>query len=190
MNFNEAITEVTRVTARPDQSIEAASAINRAISYCTMRGEFNNDMIEGSIPIESNLYGNTIPLNSLTRFRRFKYVKPTGVRYYLSSIGSDKVFTPQGVTQKNVYYVAGGNLTYILAALSTQLEVGYYTYPQVLDTVTNTTHWMLDSMPYVIIELAAAQVFRAIGDDSSAQQYQRNGEDLFMVALRDRAMGD
>lgn len=186
MNFSEALSEVLRVTKRPDKTAEATLAINRAISYCTLKGEFRQDLVEASLPIDPLVYGATISLAALVRFRRFTYVKPTAKKYYLTEIGEAQVFTPNNM-QVNRYFLAGTSLTYTLSELSSALEVGYMSYPLVLDSVTNTTHWMLDLMPYAIIELAAAAVFFGIGDDASAKIHQSIGTDFFLTVRKDLA---
>lgn len=190
MNFSEAVAEVIRITSRPDKTLDAAISLNRAISFCTIKGNFRKDLIESSISIDPTLYGDTISLSGLTRFRKFVYVKPTGVKYFLSPLSEDKIFTPKDQIQPNVYYIAGTGLTYTLSALATALEVGYETYPLVLDTVTNTSHWMLDMMPYAITDLAAARVFDIIGDDASAKKYEESGMNFYLALRRDLALGE
>lgn len=187
MNFSEALSNVLRITARPDKTEDAAMGINKAIVYMTLNGDFSRDMIEGSLPINPSLYGDTVDISVLPRFRKFVYLKPTGVRYYLSELAPEKIFTPKNRVQPNVYYVAGQNLTYTLSALSSSLEYGYLTYPPVLDQVTNQTHWLLDAIPYAVVDLAAAYVFHSIGDDASAKHHEKMGMDLYLTLRRDLA---
>lgn len=191
MDFNEALAQVISITARPDKVIEATVAINAAISKCSVRASFAKDLVEASLPIDNTLYGDTLqfdnvtPTPLVTRFRKFKYVKPTGVLYYLKPIGADQVFTPGFNMQKDRYYVGGNNITYTLSALADFLEVGYYQFPITLDATTNTEHWMLDIMPYVIIDLACARIFKGIGDDSSARMHMMSGEEDFKIHRND-----
>lgn len=189
MNFSTALAEVLRITGRPDKIADATLAINRAISYCTLIGEFRRDTVEASIAIDNTLYGATISLAALTRFRRFKYIKPVGVRYYLTELDGDKIFTPKNAIQRDVFYVAGTSLTYTLGSLAASLEVAYYSYAPELDAITVTTHWMLDIIPHAIIDLASAKVFSTIGDDASAAKHEKSGMDFFLAARRDANMG-
>ncbi len=191
MDFNEVLAQVIGITARPDKVIEATVAINAAVSKCSVRASFARDLVETSISINNNLYGDTIQFNNVTptplvtRFRKFKYVKPTGALYYLKPIGADQVFTPSFNMQRNRYYVGGNNITYTLSSLANSLEIGYYQYPITLDAATNTTHWILDLMPYVIIDLACARIFKGIGDDSSARMHMLSGEEDFKIHRND-----
>lgn len=188
MNFSEVLTHVLRITARPDKTLDATLAINRAVSYMTLLGDFARDVVETSIAIDDTIYGDTVSLSALTRFRKFTYVKPTAVKYYLKYLPADKIFTPKDNTQPNVYYISGTSLTYTLSALTDTLEVGYLTYPITLDDTVNTTHWLLDSCPYAVIDLACAYVFSRIGDDSSAKTHQNLGMEAFLSFRKDLSM--
>lgn len=184
MNFAEAITAVTEIVQRPDKLTDIPLAINSAISDCTMRASFANDLVETTLQVNPLLYGDTINLTALvTRFRKFKYLKPTGVRRYLQPIGSDKIFTSFGNIQPDSFYVAGSFLTYTLRSLTPTLEAGYYQYPPVL--AGSQTHWMLDLMPYTIIDLAAARIFRIIGDDISFKIFIESGMESFKINRND-----
>jgi hypothetical protein len=190
MDVNAAIAEVQRITNRPDKVVAILTAINRALSFCVMKGEFEQDVLEKTFTINSSLYGDTISLitapNVLTRFRRFKYLKPTGALYYIKKLDSDKLFTPGGFMQTDKYFLQGTNLTYTLSKTSATLECAYYTYPLRLDTTVNMTHWILDMAPDVIIELASAKIFNDIGDETSANRYQASGLELYQVLKADQ----
>lgn len=188
MNFTEVLTAVTEIVKRPDKTVEIARAINATLADCTVRASFAYDLVETSIPVDSTLYGDTIQFNNLvvpvvTRFRKFKYVKPTAVRRYLQQISPDKIFTPSGNIQPDSYYVAGNALTYTLRELTTALEIGYYQYAPTLSDLG--THWMLDIMPETIIDLAAARIFRSIGDDNSFKAFLSTGTESFKLNRND-----
>ena len=191
MDVTQAISEVLTITARPDRSAEILSAINAAIAFYTTKADFAFDLVETSIPISPTDYGGTVQFNNLSptplisRFRKFKYVKPYGVKRYLTAIGSDKIFTPSNQVQVDKYYVGGNNITYTLRELAPSLEVGYYQHPPLLDEATNKTYWMLDVMPWAIIDKASSRIFRSIGDDTSAIAYDRSSQELFLAARRD-----
>lgn len=188
MNFAEVVTAVTGIVKRPDKVAEIERAINASLSDCTVRASFAYDLVETSIPVDPTLYGDTIIFNNLTvpvvtRFRKFKYVKPTAVKRYLTPISPDKIFTPSGITQGDVYYVAGNSLTYTLRELTTALEVGYYQYAPVLKN--SEEHWMLDIMPNTIIDLAAARIFRSIGDETSFRAFLATGTESYKINRND-----
>lgn len=188
MNFAEVLSKVLEITKRPDKTDRTVIAINRAVSLCTLLGDFDRDNVEVTFNISSTLYGDTISIASLPRFRKFNYIKPTGSLYYLNYLAGDKIFTPGGGTQRNKYYLTGTDMTYLLSSLSPTLELSYATYPIELDAVTNTAHWMLDEMPYAIIDLAASDIFKQIGDDASSKRHQAEGMDFFKAVRNDKAL--
>ena len=191
MNFGEAVAEVMGITARPDKGVEIASALNAAISLFSTKVNWSKDLVESSLVINPASYGETLvfdnvsPTPLVTRFRKFKYVKPAGVLRYLLPIGCDKIFTPGEFTQKDVYYVGGNSITYLLKELASSLEIGYYQFPPLLDATTVNTYWMLDLMPYAVIDKACARIFRSIGDDTSARNYEASALEFFNAAKRD-----
>ena len=188
MNFTEVLTAIKEVVRRPDKTVEIARAINATLADCTVKASFAYDLVETTIPVDPALYGDTIQFNNLvvpvvTRFRKFKYVKPTAVRRYLQQISPEKIFTPSGNVQPDSYYVAGNSLTYTLRELTTALEIGYYQYAPTLSNLD--THWMLDIMPETIIDLAAARIFRSIGDDNSYKAFLTTGMESFRLNRND-----
>lgn len=185
MNFSQVVQAVLDITKRPDKLADTERAVNASLSFFCLKEKFQQDLIEASIPISPSIYGATIPLSTLTRFRHFKYIKTPGSLSYLNRLGSDKIFTPGGIMQKNCYYVAGTNLTYILSTLAKSLEVGYYTYPAILSGTQ--THWLLDMIPQAVIDHAASKIFQLIGDDSSMKLHLAIATETYDVMVRDQA---
>jgi hypothetical protein len=83
----------------------------------------------------------------------------------------------------DTYYVAGNSLTYTLKELTTALEVGYYQYAPILSDLAE--HWMLDVMPWTIIDLASARIFKTIGDDNSFRAYLSTGTESYKMFRND-----
>lgn len=186
MNLTEAKEEVVEITKRPEKELEILSQINRAIAFYTMKADFALDLVESQLVLDPTLYGQVVDLSTLTRFRKIKFLRPTSQRVYLHAIGSDKLITPNGKVQPNRFFVGGTNLTITLGQLDSSLEIGYYTFsPTLTESVANDTYWMLDRMPWAITELAAAQIFRSIGDDASYTRYKDSSMEFFLAARRD-----
>lgn len=188
MNVRQALDEILRTIKRPDKEVEALSALNAAVSFFTIRGEFSKDLVETSLNIDPSSYGSSIDISTLERFRRFKYVKLVGEKGYLTPTDPTKIFHPTGSMKVNTYYVAGSNLTYILSKLGASLEVGYMVYAPAL-TVYNT-HWMLDMAPQMIIDWACGRMFRDLGDDGSADRHDGYANGWFKILLNDQAAGE
>ncbi len=188
MNFTEAINEIIGITKRPDKATEIASALNSAITYFTLKDSWKQDLKELTIAVDSSLYSDTIDLSQyVTRLRKIKYLKVYGVKGYLKEIDTEHVFTPGGYTQKNWFYVIGSDLTYNTSTLGASLELGYYQYPAILSGTS--THWMLDINPWMLIDKAAARIFRSIGDDNSAKLHEGYAFDHFKTLQNDLVQG-
>lgn len=185
MNFKQAVDAVIAITSRPDKIAEAIAALNQAITTFTLKANFTQDLVEDTLIVDPNLFGDTIDISSVfIRFRKFKYVKITGVKGYLNPTESDKIFA-NGITQPNTYYVGGSALTYTISQLTNTLEVGYYRYPPILANDIYNTHWMLDIFPQAVIDTACARVFKIIGDEVSHKIYQQMGMDAYITARSD-----
>jgi hypothetical protein len=190
MIFSEAVAEVVAITKRPDKEVEIKSNLNKAITFFVLKDTFQNDLVETSLPIDPLLLGQTIDISMSTppllRIRKFDYIRPRGQRYCLEEIKPEQLFTPKGYIQPNRYYLAGNNLTFTLSVPDSFLEVGYFVYPPVLTTVTGSDrHWLLDNIPWAVIEWAASQTFQSIGDDASARYYQASAMVLFNTMKND-----
>lgn len=183
MNFADVVSAVIGITKRPDKQQETERAVNAALSFFCLKEKFPLDLVEGSLSINATFYGDTVSIASLTRFRSFKYLKIRGAKGYLTKLEPEQIFTPGGITQTNVYYIAGQNLTYILRTLTDTLDYGYLQYPSVL-TGTNT-HWLLDMQPHCVIDKAAAIIFKSIGDDASFRIHEVLATDAYNVLVRD-----
>jgi hypothetical protein len=187
MNFSQAVQAVLDITKRPDKQVDTERAVNAALSYFILKGEFKQDLAEYSFPISTTEYIGTLSLASLTRFRRFAFVNPSGFRKYLTEISPEKVFTPGGAVQSNVFYVAGTDLNYILSSLCSEgiLKVGYYQYPPLLSG--NDTHWFLDMCDTCVIDRAASRIFQLIGDDASMGIHANMAKEFYDCFVRDQS---
>lgn len=186
MNFTEAVDEVINITSRPDKRAEASRQLNRALSLFTLKASFKKDLVETSLSIDPTLYGQSVSIASFANFRKFKYIRPTSRRYYLTEVDATQVFGPNGMLQPDRYFVASSTLLITQSQLDSSLQVGYYTYAPVLTEVApNNTHWMLDMIPYALIEKAASKIFQQIGDDTSSRAYDQSSAELFIAARKD-----
>lgn len=187
MNFLEVVDEVIGITSRPDKSKEISSAVNAIISMLLAKADFYNDLVETTLAVDGTLYGQSVSLASLTRFKKFKFVKTPGVKGYITPIDPTQILTPKNNIQPNRYYVGGTSLTFTTSTLSPTLEVGYYAYPAILSGTD--THWLLDKSPWCVIDLVAAKIFRSIGDMEAARAYEASGKEAFQTARNDFADG-
>lgn len=186
MNTTEAIASVQTSTQRPDKDAEALEMINEAISVCTLRTDFSFDLVEDTLAIDATEYAQVVDISSLTRFRKFEYLRPTSRVRFLVPTDAQRLYSPAGSVQKDRYVIAGTNLTVVLSQLDSSLEIGYFRYAPILtESSGNNTHWMLDRMPFTIVNYAKARIFESIGDDASAKRFMDKYEEQFLIASRD-----
>lgn len=190
MNFNEVLAYVLDITKRPEKISEASLKINEAIGFFTSSAEFTRDLIEISIPVTTTNGIINLDLTNptyFTRFRKFAYIKSPGAKKYLDPVTPDKVFL-EGRERLDCYYLAGTNVICKVCSPQTSLLVGYFSYaPQV--SPSNSAYWMLDVAPYMIINKAAASIFRDIGDDQSAKQKDSESNLQFLTIKGDMQYG-
>lgn len=189
MTLVEAIEEVISITKRADKRAEITSNINKALLHFTLKSNFAKDLVETSIPFDSDSYAQSIDLTALvtplTRFRKWKYLRPTSRSYFLKFRDPLQVVGPNGNVQTDVFYMTGDTLIAALSQLDATCEIGYYTYPPILSETGTTAHWMLTMVPWMVTERAASQTFKSIGDDSSAVFYEKSSNELFFAARND-----
>lgn len=169
MNFTEVVAEVLSMTKRPDKLAETRRAVNTCLTKACIGAEFSRDLVEETIAISSSEYVQSVDITTLTRFRIWEYIRPYGAKKPLCPLdGPLAVFDEEGCEKTDCYYLAGSNTVIRLSNLYSSLVVGYYQYPPVL-TDASPDFWLLNIQPYMIINGAAAIIFRDIGDDGSAR---------------------
>ena len=184
MNFSQVVQAVIDITKRPDKNTETERAVNAALSFFCIKGEFVQDLLEYAITIPSTSYTGQVSLSALTRFRRMKFVNIEGQRNFLKQISPEQLFTPGGVVQSNTYYITGTELSYSLALLASKLNLGYYSYPPTLTNVDE--HWFLDAAHPCVIDRAAGIIFKHIGDDSSMNSHMGFANEWYNTFVRDQ----
>jgi hypothetical protein len=187
MNFTEVVAEVISIVKRPDKLLDIRREVNKAISFCCLGADFARDLEEASIAIDSTLFAQNIDLTTLTRFRKFEYIKPPGRAKFLRHLTPDKIFA-KGREDVDVYYIAGDQANFKLCKLSSTLLVGYFKFPPTLSDAS-PTFWLLDIAPYMIIDKAASAIFRNIGDDASSKRHEDEFALQYVVATRDFKYG-
>lgn len=188
MTFAEIVNAVIDATARPDKVVAIKRAVNNKLSQVSAIGDFNRDLEEVEPNVSALGTAFTISLDTMPRFRKIKYIKPTNRNVYIEAVDPTKVFIKNScgvVTElRDCYYLAGNNLRISLANAATTIAIGYFAYPAQLVQDTDT-HWILTASPDVIIAGAAANIFAEIGDDASANSQEGLYRSYLEVLLRD-----
>lgn len=186
MNYTEAVNEVLGIVKRPDKLVDVQRAVNAAINFCCIEGNFARDRQEQTVPLDATAYAQNIQLSLLTRFRKVDCMRPSNRKEYLRHLDPSKLFV-KGCEELDVYYIAGDQINLKLKTLATEMLIAYFSYPPVL--LGTQTFWLLDTVPYMIIDRAAAQVFNAIGDDKSEATHRGYFMQAFESAKADFKYG-
>lgn len=187
MNFTEAVKEVLAIVKRPDKIGDIRREVNSALNWCCIETEFARDLIEATVPVDPNVYVQSLALDMFTRFRKFEYLKAPTAKCTLASIAPNAVFT-NGREAINSYYIAGNSVVLKTASLQNSMQAGWFAYPPTL-TDTNPNYWLLETSPYMIIDRAASKVLTNIGDDASASRHMNQFTVAYLSARRDLAYG-
>lgn len=188
MNFGQICEKIGNRTLRPDKLDEIQDAVNDAIEWATIGGPWADDLVEGSVAIDSTVYSQSIVVSTtFTRYRRMKYLKPYGYNKNITMRDPDKIFDENQRESLDVWYRAGDNIVFKLSALTSSMLFGYYQYPERM-TEDSDTHWMFDKLYTAIFNEAAADIWESIGNSEEATRYR--GKALNMLVIHRRDHGD
>lgn len=187
MDFGTMADNIATRVIRPDKVDEIKDAINDAIEFCTVNGDFAVDLVESTVAMEDDVYSQSIVISTtFTRFRKIKYLKPLGYTKFLAWMDPSRVFDNDGNQCKDVWYRAGDNIVINTSALIETMLYGYYQFPERMDDDADT-HWMMDYMYMAIFNLACADIWESIGNAEEATRYRTKGEKAFLSHRRDHA---
>lgn len=187
--FSDLTSDVMTITNRPDLIAETKLAVKAATLKIHQSDYYYKDLFESGLTWDVAAYTQEVELNALfPRFRSLKYVR----RYDTSGSGESKEFydilTPgelldsYGRDRYNVAYMAGRNLNIKSYEQLSNALIGIYLNPVV--TEDEYTSWIADDHPYAIVFEAARLLFKQIGYDEQAQQFERLvAEQLTLVRM-------
>lgn len=187
MQFSAVVTEVARLTKRPDLVDDIKREVNSSINFCCIEGNFARDIVEDLIATVPDSYVQSFPLTSFERFRKLLYVRPVDSKCYINPMSADTIFSG-GKESLNVYYIAGSTVKMKLKNLSNGILMGWYQYPPEL-TILAGDFWLLDVSPYMIIDRTAAAIFTQVGNTTESQKHEAKFAVAFESARRDYKYG-
>jgi hypothetical protein len=189
MNFLEAQDAIIQLVKRPDKRTDIKGHINRAIGLFAAGGTFFADLVELTHTIDGTQYAQSfsVATTPFARFRKIKYIRPTGWKRYLNWRDPSTVFDTNGCESLNVWYRAGNNIVFKVSTLINTLEIGYYQYHTIL-VDDEDTDWMLDEMWPAVHDIAGSYAFGTIGNQDEKRSYFALGMDQYRVYQKD--LGD
>lgn len=189
MNFTDAVNEVVGIIKRPDKISDVRREINAALTVFCLDNDFPRDFMEQKIDLDPQEYTQSFSIDTLVRFRKFKYLR-RGPKAYLTVLSENEIFNKnveQSTIFKDRYYIAGDTINIALGFLASSIDVGYFMYPPFLTgTITANTYWMLDMAPYMVIDKAAASLFRVIGDETSMKTHLMSMNEAYSTFRKDQ----
>lgn len=187
MNFGEAADYLANKVKRLDKAPDAETYINQAISIFAT-SNFFHDLVELDVALAAQDYIQAIDITAspFIRFRKVKYLRPTGYRKYLAWVDPSRIFTG-GCEQTDSWYRSGNYLRFKLSNLQATLAIGYYQYHLPM-TAAENTDWMLTEMFPAIEAYALSELHDDIGNVDEAGRWQRKWPALLQVYKDD--LGD
>lgn len=186
MNFATALAELMLILKKPEKLPQAKRELNAAMTFYSLDSHFKRDYAELSPAISATALIQSVALSTFTRFRSFHYIRRGGTKYFLNVLPDSELFNPNCSLQDR-YYIVGDNLNISLANLAATLDIGYFKYPPILTGAAGEVgYWMLDISPYMIIDRAAASVFRAAGDDKDFNSYSASAREQYLAFRKDQ----
>jgi len=187
MNFTEIVNEILGRTRRPDKLSSIRREVNSAVLFFSLDMDATRDVTEALYSVVANEYSQALPLSTWPRFRKFQYMKYPNTRNYIVEINAKKLYTEECKTADR-YYVAGDNVNINLSTLTSQLDIGYYSYPPVL-TDASPNYWLLDRAWNVVFDRACAKVYAEIDDDKASRMHEMYARDAWASQRNDLAAG-
>ncbi len=175
MTPQEIVAEVLAITKRPDKEARTYVALNKALRKLSSSTELARDLVEGLMDLEfPSEYTHSLPLTLFPEFRKFCYIRPSGYKKPLTLIVPDNLLDEDCRERTDCYYVAGANAHLSLAKLQTKIQFGYYAFPARVDKamLPEAVPWLCHAAEWVLFDMVAADIFRNIGDEQSANQHE------------------
>lgn len=190
-NISEVINEAIALTGRPDKRSDGISFANAAISKIVRRTTWPFDRLEVPITFtDQSLYTQTINISTqLPNFRKINYVRSPSLKMY-EMLDPASIVDGCGRERLPSFYISGTNIILKDEVQVSQVMVGYFALPPRLvespqSTGQTNTHWSLDFCYTGVMYAIMAEVFAAIGDDTSYGIYESKWQAEFAIAARD-----
>ncbi len=180
MNIEELVAAVIEETSRPDLTNLIERRVKSTIIKMHNADFFPKDRVEEIIKvIEPN---STVKMNLPPRWRKFHTVRPTtllGIPVDKAFILRDPgdIFTPSGLQETGIYYVAGAAFVMLAAKGFEAIYSMYYVYPDLSNELATT--WITDTYDQGVIDGAASHIYAKVGYRELAREHTQ----LFNIVM-------
>ncbi len=177
--YNSLVQDIYNLTARPDLVNETAVAIRKATMKLHLVDFWKSDLVSAlyTLPVyvpADFSYRYTIDLTDTLVFpliRKVAHVKEyntplSGRETQFKELSADRLLDAYLLEDINYWYQVGQSLHVRCNKNLTQIDVGYWKYPNVIPATYDS--WIAQQFPDAVIDEACAQLFRIIGKDAEA----------------------
>lgn len=181
--ITDLVDDVITMSKRPDARARAVILCNNIISEITSKANYGEDLIEVTVVNPGPDMSAVIPFADISNLpiRAFEYVKTNTSEKTLKAISPRNALDAVDCAFAGVFYRSGTNLVVKAEASWTELRIGFWRGMSRLSEVAGQdTHWLLDTEYDLVYMGVLARLFRATGDDDSANQH----EPLYRDALQ------
>ena len=171
MSLAQILNKVEGITKRPDARTRALLSANAIIQDMCNNADYPEDLVEVVIPNPTPDKANftiSISLPEQPKVRKIEILTANSKK--LTNIKPREAVSTSGCSPVNSYYRAGSNLNIFVDAAPTTVSMAYYQQTDYLSE--SATHWLEAEAEFLLILGICAAVFRATGDDTSAQEYE------------------
>jgi len=182
------LADVYSITNRPDLTAESTVAVKAAVLKAHQSDFFPRDIITGSFTFASpSLNVQAFTVSTLTRWRAWSYLQnfsPTSTPNQPSDARLFDILTPNNlfdeynILKADMAWQVGMTLNLRSAVALPVLYYGFYQNQNITDI--NDMGWISDSHPYAIVFEAARVVFKMIGWDAEAAEYNKLSAEQFL----------
>lgn len=183
--FTELCADVYTITSRPDLVAETKLAVKAATLKAHQSDYYFKDLYETGIQFSTSDFIQQLDVGTvLPRFRSLKYLRKydssgTGAPgKFFNIIPPELIQDAYKVDRTDVAYVAGTTLNIKSATQFQYALLGVYQNP-VIDEATYSS-WIAAQFPYVIVFESARLLFKQIGYDEQASQFEALVKEQFV----------
>lgn len=176
MTFDEIVSEVIRITKRPDLLTSIQANVRAATLKAHHSDFYYKDLYE--VPVQfTNLFHlqSFLPTEVAPQFRKAKYIRLwVGDNYgdvgkFLTPIQIENSIDGYGYIKTDVYYMAGQLLQIRGSCALNKVLFGCYQHP-VIAPDTAYKSWIAEEMPYAIVYEAARVTFKSYSFTEQANE--------------------
>lgn len=184
-DFSSLVTDVCSITKRPDLVADTELAVKSATLKAHHIDFFYKDLFESGVSLQEAKYVITLEVKRLVpQYRALKYIRKSdssGAQdgKLLTILTPEAVVDGYAINKTDIVYGAGNSLE---IKSSTELQyffLGCYVNPIV--TAAEYNSWVADEYPFAIIYEAARLVYKQIGFDEQAAQFDALAKEEFAL---------